>query len=382
MKKYIATIVAILMVATAMPAMGATTPSTYTTEISDGDIYVLPISDVTNTKNNNYTDEDIEDLIGYAPDDSDDEFAMQILNETGVYVACTVTVHDDYINITAFGGVTELNFTAAKCQIRYRVESDDDWTEVLAVNATPSKSKSWFIVTLPGTNTIKIGDYYYKWCDACDDTNNISVMLQDKKLADLNADDATQIKNYSKSGNIYTFNMTDGMSHQILVTNKASTFSSAKTTVTTKFVDPIIDNWYPNILQTKTTATVTTEEVASGVNIYEGDEMLFKTYEDGSGYWFWGKFWSEKVVIKFNGTDGLSTVTTSYTKVNSLNAVSVHEIVVFDTVHYSLIEEITYKYTRNFYGVITNEGEAETVTGYLSRFQFGNEKTPMAVLEV
>ena len=386
MKKAIA-IFAIIAMMVVMPmsslawSIQGIDPATYTSESSDVSAYVLPV-DLTAAAaegKNNFTSSKFATLTGYSPDEDDDEFVLQVYNGTA-WVNCTQTIADKYINITAFGSVTSFTYNSSCSQFRYKVKtSDDDYTEVLGVNSTPSKTKPFYIITLPGTETIKIGDYYYKYEEASDDTNNVSVILADKTLKDLTANESdSQLGNYSSGTGIYTFNMSTGHSHQILVTGEKDPFSSKKSTATATWVDPLNDRWYFPILMTKSTATVTTEDLGT-TTIYAASDMQFTVYED---YGSLVKYTARKVTVGFNSTSGCSLIKNSRFAKMSSTDVGANEFVIFDSVYFGTIETISSNYSKDYYGCIVSDGDAFVPTAIADKWFRGYQSsaTPVALL--
>lgn len=365
--KILATLVCLVLVATALPSVSATAITL--TTVTDPDIYVFG--------NYNYTAADIGEVFGLSLD-KDDTLYLSYYNTTEVYTTVGITPTEDSDDVAWFDvNISDKHATNAHAYFADEAMADEDTaedegTEALLINETYSTSKYVFIVTIPDGVTFTVDKHSFMY----DDENFTVYDSKGKETGNVSSWNAT---NYS---GVYTMDInSSSTSHQIVVVDDE--IHATATAVAGKRVTAAKWYWF----DTATAYSMNTESTTD-YNIISSEDgyVAFNIYKDSG---FLSKYVAGKTAFRMT-TDTLTYETTPwYNFWGSTWATITTHSSVWDGIGIGLIEYI-YKVdgsgdavdviTRENYGVVTAVGVAVSSAG-MDYLTCGTTRTPKLIVD-
>jgi hypothetical protein len=360
--KILATLVCLVMVATAIPSVSAA--ATVLTTVDEPESYVMLEA--------NCSSGDIDELLGLSLTDADTLY-VSYYNTTGSLVdtsfTCVVDADEEvWFNVT----LPAINATWRQVWFSDEAITDYDATDcALFVNETIDEDTNVFIITIPDGVTYVYDDYGYAYEDEAftvtedgDDVGNVSSY------------------NYSSNYSVYGFDLSDDdTAHQLVVVT--DDVQGTATAVAGKRVT--VNKWY----WFDTTVPYSMDvETGTDYNIFTAPDgyVAFNVYKDYAG--MFGKYVGGKIPFRLT-TEGLKYGThkwywpfsTTWTTVSSSEAAIAG--IKFGTIEKIWLSEETgandiNEILRDYSGVITSKGVSTATSGleYLTMF---SARTPEAV---
>ena len=371
--KIYATLVCLVMVATALPSVSAA-PSAMST-VEDESLYVFMAY--------KYTADDVNEIFGLSLDDEDELF-IWYFNTTGVLteVNCSAVEDSDEVVWFDLSGITDRH--ATNCQSFFSDEDEDepieDAQEALFVGDVPTDETFIYIVTIPEGVKYEWDDYTYFYED-----ENISVEDDD-------GDEYCNISSfeYNDDLGVYAMNVSDDdTSHQIVIITDDGIHGSGASAVAGQAIEAEnLKPWYlgGKWLSPKTTYSMksevktgyslfTSESGYCAVNVYK-DTGLLSQYVGGKT-----QLKLSEDEFKFNSKKWYEVWKTS-----DWEDVGAHEATI-DGINVGLIEyvylseetgaEDNDEIIRENFGVLCSRGTA-TDTSWMETLTKGLQRTPDA----
>ena len=365
--KILATLVCLVLVATALPSVSATAVTL--TTVTDPDIYVFG--------NYNYTAADIGEIFGLSLD-KDDTLYLGYYNTTEVYTTTSITPTEDSDDVAWFDiNISDKHATNAHAYFADEAIADEDTaqdegTEALLINETYSTSKYVFIVTIPDGVTFTVDKHSFLY----DDENFTVYNDKGKETGNVSSWNAT---NYS---GVYTMDInSSSTSHQIVVVDDE--IHATATAVAGKRITAAKWYWF----DTATAYSMNTE-ATSDYNILSSEDgyVAFNIYKDSG---LFSKYIGGKTAFRMT-TDSLTYESTPWYKFwgSDWTPITTHSSV-WDGIGIGLIEYI-YKVdgsgdavdviTRENYGVVTAVGATASSAG-MDYLTCGTTRIPKVIVD-
>ncbi len=363
-QKIYATLVALVMVATVLPSVSATTTVGTLATVDDKNVDVLI--------ERNSTAADINEMIGLSLDETDTLY-ISYYNVTNVQLNASFTAFEDSDEVVWFNvSITDMNETNRKCYYDDEVISDvTDASPALYVNETISDSDFCFIVTIPTDTEFTYGDYSFKY-----DDENFTVYDED-------GDDIANLTSYyyHNSSGIYTLNLSDdSSSHQIVIVaddlhDTATTASGKRVTGKTLWVWP------------KTEAFTMSSEVTSEYSLFSTSSgyLAFDVYNDYGG--MFGKYVGGKTGFRMTADEFKYEVPKWHRLSSTLTDINTYEVTIsgisIGLIKYFYIDEGSGddndEVKLENWGVLCSKGTSTAVSG-LGYMTMGGTRVPEAVV--
>ena len=361
--KIYATLVALVMIATVLPSVSATSTIGTLATVDDKNIDVLI--------ERNSTASDISEMIGLSLD-KDDTLYVSYYNVTDVQLNATFAAFEDSDDVVWFNvSITDMNATNRKVWFDDEAIDLDTASPALYVNESISDSDFCFVVTIPTDTEFTYGDYSFKY-----DDENFTVYDED-------GDDIANLTSYyyHNSSGIYTLNLSDdSSSHQIVIVaddihDTATAASGKRVTGKTLWVWP------------KTEAYTMSSEVTADYSLFTTTSgyLAFDVYNDYGG--MLAKYIGGKTGIRMTESDfkyempkwmGLSsTLTDISTYGATISGINMGLIKYFYIDEGSGSDDDEVKFEN--YGVICSKGASTAVSG-LGYLTMGGTRIPEAII--